>query len=304
MNPPDCFRSVNANLGRPRASLLLWALAAAVSGLLLGGCTAAPSVPTAARPFENSLGLKFVPVPGTSVLFAIWETRVRDFEAFANATGFRAEGKIWTWQNGRTAQFDGFSWRNPGFAQNADHPVCAVSWDDAQKFCRWLTQRERDAGRLGPDQSYRLPTDAEWSLAAGLTNEVGATPKELDRKIKDVYPWGSQWMPPKNAGNFADDGVHPEGSWEKHIEGYHDDYMFTAPVGQFTPNRYGIYDLSGNVMEWSEDRFSNDGEARGLRGGSFRSATNDHLFSSLRTSHATDYRNANFGFRLVVTTGK
>ncbi|NKB72564.1 MAG: hypothetical protein GKR89_36270 [Candidatus Latescibacteria bacterium] len=81
--------------------------------------------PKSGEPWENSLGMKFVPVPGTNVLFCIWETRVQDFEAFVKATSHNAsEG-----------------WRDPGasgqsyvagFSQTPLHPVTSVSWNDAR----------------------------------------------------------------------------------------------------------------------------------------------------------------------------
>ena len=50
---------------------------------------------------------------------------------------------------------------------------------------------------------YRLPTDAEWSIAVGLDHETGDTPKDKNEKIKGVYPWGTQWPPPQGAGNYS-----------------------------------------------------------------------------------------------------
>jgi hypothetical protein len=77
--------------------------------------------------WENSLGMKFVPVSGTKVLFSIWDTRVRDYEAFVKATGRE--------------------WRRPDFKQDPTHPAVNVSWIDAQAFCEWLTEKERTAGK-------------------------------------------------------------------------------------------------------------------------------------------------------------
>jgi hypothetical protein len=109
---------------------------------------AAPAAPTPTadtNAFENSLGMRFVPVAGTKVRFSIWKTRVQDYEAFRAATG-RA-------------------WSKPGFAQGPTHPAVNLSADDASAFCAWLTNKERREGRLAARQRYRLPTDLEWSTA-------------------------------------------------------------------------------------------------------------------------------------------
>ena len=165
-------------------------------------------VATKAAPWENSLGMKFVPVAGVTVLFSIWDTRVEDFETFVNASGYQATRDMYSLRtDGWKQRAD--TWRSPGFPQGPTHPVCGVSWDDAKAFCDWLTKKEQADGRLGRLQSYRLPTDAEWSAAVGLTNESGRTPKEKDSQLKDVYPWGTQWPPPPGAGNFAGEESKP-----------------------------------------------------------------------------------------------
>jgi hypothetical protein len=224
--------------------------------------------PQPGQPHENTLGMKFVPVPGTAVLFSIWETREQDYGAFARATG-RA------WSNA-----------NAG----ATHPAVNVSWEDAQAFCQWLTDKERREDRLGPGQSYRLPTDAEWSIAVGLTNEPGSTPAEKNGIVQNHYPWGTQWPPPRGAGNYAG---------RLNI----DPYVRTSPVGSFNSNKYGLYDLGGNVWEWIEDKWSLSTNARTIRGASFHFETPIHLASSSRTNGPSADRNDNLGFRVVVAVG-
>ena len=240
-----------------------------------------------AFPFQNSLGMVFTEVPGTDVLFCIWETRVRDYAAYAGAhTGV-----------------DG-SWRNPGFTQGDDHPVVNVSWDEAKWFCAWLTGKERTAGRLQPDQEYRLPTDAEWSVAVGLPKESGSTPKDKSEKIKDVYPWGTAWPPPSGAGNYADQSCKQKYPSYGVIEGYADGYADTAPVGSFKPNQFGLYDLGGNVLEWCEDWYDPATKSsRVLRGGSWNIGGPGLLLSSIRPDLTPVNRLSDFGFRVVLMEG-
>src|ERR1043166_3899002 len=159
--------------------------------------TPAPKHPRAGKAWENSLGMKFVPVPGTKVLFGVWDVRVMDYEKFVKDTGRE--------------------WDHSDFPQSPTHPAFGMNWYDAKAFCEWLTKKERAADLLRSDQSYRLPTDAEWSIAVGLQHEHGNTREEKDRKIKNVYPWGKQWPPPKGAGNYADLTAKQQGSafiWE------------------------------------------------------------------------------------------
>jgi len=108
-----------------------------------------------------------------------------------------------------------------------------VSWQEAKAFCAWLTATERTVGKIGPRDQYRLPTDQEWSVAVG------------DNK----YPWGDEWPPPTNAGNYFDESAVKQlpAGW-LHIIG-NDGYARTSPVGSFRPNQYGLYDMgetSGN----------------------------------------------------------
>lgn len=159
--------------------------------------------------FTNSLGMRFVEVPGTQVLFSIYETRAQDFSQFVEA--------------------EERTWPSPSFEQGENHPAVNISWEDAKNFCHWLTRRETENGYLPEGWRYRLPTEQEWMAAVSdqpfLLDEPGFNPE-----LK--FPWGEDWPPPKNAGNYSP---------ELQI----DDFHKTAPVGSFVPNVYGLFDMGG-----------------------------------------------------------
>jgi formylglycine-generating enzyme required for sulfatase activity len=232
--------------------------------------------PTPPKAFTNTLGMKFVPVSGTDVQFSIWETRVKDYAAYAAANA----GVDASWKNfGR------------GFKQEDTHPVVKVSWNDANAFCAWLTKKELAEGKIKVGQKYRLPTDAEWSVAVGLGQEKGNTPQEKNRGIKDVYPWGKEWPPPKGAGNY------PQSLKV-------DKFEYTSPAGSFAANKLGLHDMGGNVWEWCEDKYRPTGTNRVLRGASWFNAYPDGLLSSYRLSiGAPDIRGGGIGFRCVLVGG-
>ncbi|MDD5349870.1 MAG: SUMF1/EgtB/PvdO family nonheme iron enzyme [Chthoniobacteraceae bacterium] len=221
---------------------------------------ATPYKPVAYTPFVNSLGMRFAPVPGTRLLFSVWDTRVKDYRVFIRETGRQ--------------------WRAPDFPQTPDDPAVNVSWEDAKAFCQWLSAKE---GR-----EYRLPSDAAWSLAVGLPPESGSTPKEKDGKAKSVYPWGAFWPPPPRTGNYGASPLIPPDSYEK-----------TAPVGRFAENRYGLFDMSGNVWQWCEDGYDETQRRRVLRGGAWNSSTEDILLSSFRYYALPNEQCDNIGFRCV-----
>ena len=228
---------------------------------------------------SNSLGMRFASVG--KIFFAIWLTRVEDFAEFAKETGYT-----------------GTAWQDPGFKQAPDHPVVNVSWNDANQFCLWLTQKEHREGILAANQTYRLPTDLEWSNAVGLPAESGRTPESRDMDVPDVYPWGTQWPPPPGAGNYTGEETDSDVA----IKGYNDGFAWTSPVGSFNPNKYGLYDMGGNVWEWCLDWWNPEQKSKVLRGGSwYNGALRLSLLSSCRVHAAADQGTDNYGFRVVIS---
>ncbi|MBV8226681.1 MAG: SUMF1/EgtB/PvdO family nonheme iron enzyme, partial [Verrucomicrobia bacterium] len=255
---------------------------------------------TTKKPWVNSLGMTFIPVPGTKVLFSIWNVRVRDFETFVAETGYDATAGMFSMGRNDWQQ-RGANWRKPGFTQGPDHPVVGISWEDAGVFCRWVTSREQAAGRLPGGVCYRLPTDREWSIAVGLDEAAGGAPREKSGKLKE-YPWGRHWPPPKGVGNYfgeeAKIGEEPS-DWEP-IKRFNDGWPRTSPVGSFPANRLGLFDMGGNVWEWCEDWYDFDRTHRVLRGASWTNRNPVSMLSSFRYHGKPDYRAASRGFRCVL----
>jgi len=158
-----------------------------------------------------------------------YEVTNAQYLRFVVATGHR-EPEGYGYVNGNWQR--GFKpWRDPNF-NNPNQPVVCVSWEDARAYAEWV--------------GASLPTEAQWEKAArgGLVGKK--------------FPWGDEFPPRELVGNFADESakkVFPDWSI---ITGYDDGYAYTAPVGKFAPNGYGLYDMAGNVWEWCLDAYESD----------------------------------------------
>jgi len=167
------------------------------------------------------------------------------FRQFVADTGYKTDAEkgekpgAYGW-NPDTKDFEfneKYSWRNAGFEQTDEHPVVNVSWNDAVAFCKWLSRKE--------GKTYRLPTEAEWEYAcrAGTTTRYysGDDPETLAR-----------------VGNVADAAAKAKfPDWTYTIKAS-DGYVFTAPVGKFKPNAFGLFDMHGNAWQWCADRYGAD----------------------------------------------
>ncbi len=136
-----------------------------------------------------------------------------------------------------------------------DHPVVQVTWEQAALFCNWLSAKEslpavyvKKGGRLVAAEpigtGYRLPTEAEWEYCARFTTDAAAF----------KYPWGNQFPPVTPSGNYGDTSARK--LLPAVIENYNDGYPATAPPAKFKANGLGLYDLGGNVAEWSHDFYT------------------------------------------------
>jgi formylglycine-generating enzyme required for sulfatase activity len=135
-----------------------------------------------------------------------------------------------------------------------DHPAVRLSWEDAAAYCNWLSEAESlppmyvaSGGTYvlasPPTSGYRLPTEAEWELAARYAS--GTATK---------YPWGESLPVPPGAGNFAD--ASAASIVAVTIPGYDDSFPATSPVSAFPPNALGLFGLGGNAAEWAQDRYA------------------------------------------------
>ncbi|MGE0312410.1 MAG: formylglycine-generating enzyme family protein [Lautropia sp.] len=186
-----------------------------------------------------------------------------------------------------------YSWRDPGFAQDDTHPVVNVTWNDAMAMAKWLSARE--------GVRYRLPTEAQWEYAARAgtrtRSHAGDDPQVLGG-IANVYDLDTARVWPR----WADQAL-------KHRDGF----AFTAPVGRFAPNAFGLHDMIGNVWEWTADWYAADayatsplddpqgppsGEVRVRRGGSWHTWP-FYARVSFRNWNLPDTRYTLVGFRLV-----
>jgi formylglycine-generating enzyme required for sulfatase activity len=130
------------------------------------------------------------------------------------------------------------TWENPGHAQTDRDPVVCVSWQDAKAYVAWLNGRVRQKSSASGDGPYRLSSEAEWEYAA----RAGTTTK---------FYWGDDAAAaPVHAWFNANSGC------EK-VEGLFCDHGQTHPVGAKPPNAFGLYDMAGNVWQWTEDCYDN-----------------------------------------------
>jgi formylglycine-generating enzyme required for sulfatase activity len=235
------------------------------------------------------------------------------FAAFVKATNYQTNATTGTGGYGWNAVAERFekdkkyTWENPGFAQTDNHPVVNVSWNDAKRFCRWMTedsglQRQLQAKLAQRTITIRLPSEAEWEYA-------------YRGGSKTRYCFGNDGEDLAKHANVADGTAREKfTTWKNSIRSK-DGYIFTAPAGTFDPNPFELYDMNGNAWQWCEDSYEaeyygksprknplceqKDAKYRVLRGGSWMSSP-DECRAAYRNGVAPDYCGNSVGFRVVL----
>ncbi len=203
-----------------------------------------------------------------------------EFAVFARETGFPAGDGCGS-DSFKWNKQAGVGWPNPGISQTERDPVVCVSWHDARAYISWLNRKVRLTSTSGGP--YRLPTESEWEYAA----RAGTTTR---------FWWGD------------DETAASSYAWHRDNSGRH-----THPVGSMPPNPFGLYDIVGNVWQWTEDCYADDyskspadGQAaetadtclRVDRGGSWLYPV-WLLRSATRERNPADYRDIIMGFRVA-----
>lgn len=169
-------------------------------------------------------------------LLGRYPVTVGEFRRFVQETGYPIPRGAYGWVKGKGwEQRDEFFWDNPGFEQTDRHPVTCVLPADAEAYARWLNDKA--------DKGYRLPSEVEFEYAC----RAGTTTARF---------WGNDRAGARRFANVSDLSLARELKEKPDPERFfrHDDgFAFTAPVGSFAPNPWGLYDMLGNVWEWMAD---------------------------------------------------
>ncbi|KAL3283531.1 hypothetical protein HHI36_006670 [Cryptolaemus montrouzieri] len=230
----------------------------------------------------------------TSFYLDIYEVSNRKFLDFVSKTGYITEAERFgdsflfenlinenerhKYEHLRAVQalwwikMPGVSWKNPEGSNTSiegkmDHPVIHVSWNDAVEFCKYFGKR--------------LPTEAEWEIACrgGLRQKL--------------FPWGNKLNPKEQHWMNIWQGEFPK------LNTAEDGFIDTAPVDHFPPNKFGLYNMAGNVWEWTEDNWLNDPESKVKKGGSYlcHKSYCYRYRCAARSFNTKDSSSSNLGFR-------
>jgi len=207
-----------------------------------------------------------------------------EYAAFVKETGYPA-GDGCGPDSYKWDKRPGVGWQNPGFPQTDRDPVVCVSWRDAQAYISWLNGKVHGSGSSQGSDPYRLPSESEWEYAARA-------------RTTTKFWWGD------------DDGAADRYAWYRGNSGGR-----TQPVGSKPPNPFGLYDVVGNVWQWTEDCYAEsyaeapaDGSAAEAGDACLRVDRGSSwpypawlLRSATRERNPADYRDGIMGFRVART---
>jgi len=297
-----------------KANRVIWSmtgvcLAAALAGALKWGQTTTIAATTTAP--SAPAGMVLIPAgtnSGTGPDMGAYSLTVSAFYMDQHEVTKALWDEVYAW-----AVKNGYGFTSDGSGKAANHPVQSINWYDAVKWCNARSEKEgrpacyrrgADVYRNGPNDpgvkcdltaaGYRLPTAVEWEYAArgGLSGKR--------------FPWGDTIDHDK-----ANCLGHPSGlAYDKGYEGYDKRYStdgnpFTAPVGSFPANGYGLHDMTGNVWEWCWDWSPAAPNAhRMIRGGAWSYSTDYSRVASCSNNLYPESSYWSIGFRSVLTPGK
>lgn len=226
---------------------------------------------------------------------------VAQFRSFVEETGYKASESCFNqryndghyiYENAR-----GYSWRAPGFPQGDNYPVVCVSAEDAEAYTGWLSKKT--------GHKYALPNEAqyEYALRAGTQTSFfwGKDVRDAEACIYSNQP------------DFAQARELKAPSGPEYRFQCDDGYAWTSPVGNYKPNPWGLYDMQGNIWEWTADCYNTDYkgapadgstwttgdcDARPSRGGSYGNAAQS-AFAGIRAPRGASYVGHSWGFRVV-----
>jgi len=227
---------------------------------------------------------------------------VAQFRAFIDATGYRAADSC-TSQHKYDGHFiyenaPGLSWQSPGFSQGDNYPVVCVSAEDGEAYAAWLSKKTGHA--------YALPNEAQYEYAA----RAGTTTAYFWGEERDARACEYSNQPDLDQADALKAPAGPEYRFQ-----CRDGFAFTSPVGHYKPNPWGLYDMLGNIWEWTADcwndtykdapadgstRLTGDCDARSSRGGSYGNAVFS-TYVAVRAPRHASYVGHSWGFRVVRT---
>jgi len=168
-------------------------------------------------------------------------------------------------------------WKHSDYCENYKedgYPMCCVSWNDCQDFIKKLNQEAQSSVSKIQRGKFRLPTEEEWEYAAN----------------------GGQNFEFAGSNNLDEVGWYGDNSGKK-------THSINETKQKLKANGYGLYNISGNVWEWCEDLYDNNGSSWVIRGGSWYNNA-DYCRSAFRNYYAPSHRYYDYGFRLALPSGQ